>query len=300
MTHTEVEAPNEDGGDGLIFGHHVVALVDFLGQASELSQWDFLPTDEREMTQFIEALRKTFGRIWAWRGEFEKVFNAWLCTYESVLLEPRSAPDGGTTFRKFKETTLDLMHFSDSIVAYSPLENRHGFHNLGGVCGLLVTTGSLLPAALAQQSVFRGAVEIGMAGRFPQADLYGPALAKAHYLESKVAEYPRIVVGPILLKYLYALEHNPEDSGPARANRKAASFCLSVLTQDSDGTHIVDYLGDGFATRATNRPGLKMLHDRAFEFVSSQLDHFTRQKDTKLIERYERLLGYFRSRGYGP
>jgi hypothetical protein len=45
---------------------------------------------------------------------------------------------------------------------------------------------------------------------FPN-EVYGPGLVSAHVLESEVAQYPRVVVGPGLMRYLAALQSRRPD-----------------------------------------------------------------------------------------
>lgn len=291
-------AMNDTTPAGFTFGHHVVALIDFLGQARDLAKWDYLPQSEDEQPEFISAVRDTYGRIMHWREQFEKMFASWLepAGIPSWVTDPD--PQDVEVFRKFQECPLGFVHFSDTIVVYSPITNPHGFLQAHNACAMIITCGVLLLSALAQKIVFRGAIEIGMAGRFPQTDLYGPVLAKAHYLESKVADYPRILVGLDLLSYLVALRDNPETDGPARANRGLAERCLRLLCQDEHGCWMVDFLSDEFATLGRSGEEWKTLCEMAFSFVVSERDRFIKQGDKKLAPRYERMATYFGARGF--
>ena len=285
----------EQSEDQITFGHHVVALVDFVGQSSALAKWDFLPDSPAAMGKFVDAARDTYGRIMAWRDLFERTFALWLP--ESGPQEwATQTPDGGASLREFQETSIEFSHFSDTIVVHSPLENAHGHLSLHGTCAFIFTCGNLMLASLSQGSVFRGAIEVGMAVRFPEADLYGPALAKAHYLKSKVADYPRIVIGPSLIEYLHAHASNAEKSGIACANRSMANLCLGLLARDTDDCWIVDYMSDEFARLDTNREGLEVLRTAALEFVEAELARFQAADDRVLIDRYKRLAAYFRTR----
>ena len=101
--------------------------------------------------------------------------------------------------RRFQHMSIEVLQFSDTLVAFCPLVNVHGCLTLEPVCAFLLCLGRTLLLSLSKQTPLRGAIEIGLAGRFPQTDLYGPVLAAAHRLESKVAEYPRIIVGSNIL-----------------------------------------------------------------------------------------------------
>lgn len=282
--------------DGINFRHHVVAVIDFLGQSSELAKLDFLPQSPEQMEPFVEAARRTFGRVMTWRNRFEKWLRIW---NDSRDLTPEFAaqlPDGGKTFREFARTDVAFAHFSDSLIAYSPLENTNGVHNMGCVGGFLHTAGMMMLTALAEKTVLRGGIDIGVAGNFPQAELYGPALAKAHHLESKVAKYPRLIVGQSLVDYLQAHSGNLEDTPQSRANRSVAAWARSLLSTDNDEHIIVDYLGSGFTEIGPNPQDLTELRRRAFAFATAEFKRFQCEGDEKLTERYERLVSYFDSR----
>lgn len=290
---------SEDPGT-VMFGHHVVAIIDFLGQASKLAQWDFLPRSPQEEAQFVNAIRKSFGLIHASREDFEKYFTLWqenIRVPDNALVDQ---PDRREVLLKFQENLLGFMHFSDTIVVYSPLKNQYGYLNVGGVCGFIWVCGTLMLSALFQRIVFRGAIDIGMAGCFPKADLYGPALAKAHFLESKVAKYPRIVVGPSLLDYLQFHVDGPDTDGPARANHVMAAKCLRMLSEDSDGSWIIDYLNDDtFASPRSDKSARCRLKDGAAKFVDDELERFKSEGNAILVERYECLAAYFQRHGVG-
>lgn len=282
--------------DGINFRHHVVAVIDFLGQSSELANLDSLPQSPEQMERFVKAARRTFGRVMTWRSYFEKWLRIWADPGDLTPEFAARLPDGGKAFREFARIDVAFAHFSDSLIAYSPLENTNGVHNMGGVFDFLYTAGMMMLAVLADKTVIRGGIDIGVAGNFPQAELYGPALAKAHHLESKVAKYPRLVVGQALLDYLRAHSENPEDTPQSRVNRGMAARALSLLATDNDEQIIVDYLGSGARKLNPNPRDLAELRRRAFTFATAELKRFEREGDRKRTERYERLVSYFHSR----
>ncbi len=284
----------------VMFGHHAVALIDFLGQAAELAKWDFLPNSPSQAAEFVTAARNMWGRIVRWREEFERLVNQ----FTSFEVPPQYLAGLSSKQRneleRMRECAFRFSHFSDTVVVYSPIENAHGYLTVSGIYAMIAVTGSLLLAALNSRTVFRGAIEIGMAARFPKADLYGPALAKAHHLESRIAQYPRIVVGPTLVSYLGAVQKEVEQDPAARANRQTASLCMSLLGKDEAGCWFVDYLGEAFAALGGKPDAWKEIRQTAFEFVRHEKERFERDNDEKLADRYSRLLAYFVSHGCTP
>jgi hypothetical protein len=287
----------------IAFGPHVLALIDFLGQASELAKWAFVPGTRQQMAEWIPAVRNSMGRVVFWREQFKERFQQFQAERDKFA-EQFAAGQPAELRRQFDEyrkTSRHAAHFSDTLIFYSPLQNEHRYWQMTNVAGMIVACGTLMLAALATRTVFRGAIEVGVLSHFPTGDPYGPALAKAHYLEAKIADYPRIIVGPTLLKYLDAALKNPNTGGPAQANRTIAEFCKGRITQDSDGCWIVDYLNNEFAGDAVDRSVSRAAQAQAYTFVQAEHDRFTKLGDDKLArqlaKRYERLLAYFRSRG---
>lgn len=75
---------------GANFGQHVVALIDLLGQSSELAKWDFVPTSNSEMERWLTAVKSSMGRVIQWREEFEKQLARYfqtLAKYDDVFVE---------------------------------------------------------------------------------------------------------------------------------------------------------------------------------------------------------------------
>ena len=286
------------GADQVKFGHHVVALVDFVGQSSELEKWNYLPTHEGELQEFIRAAKASYGRIETWRSEFEKYFQMFVSGYEIPTGAIRGVPDGGLSLRDFHKIELKFMRFSDTIVVYSPLVNQNGYLNVTNICACITVTGTLLLASLAARQIpFRGAIEIGMAAELGGGDLYGPALARAHHCESKVADYPRVVVGPDLIQLLNDLRENQDQFGPERVNRGTADLCLQMLAQDDSGNWFVDYLNDAMVGPFTNPTQKENSYSLAYKFILDESDRFRAEGNECLLRRYGRLVDYFKSRG---
>ena len=288
---------NDDGMTE--FGPHVVTLIYFLGQASELAKWNFTPLNPAQMKEWLPAVRSTMGRVIRWRGEFEKAFSQSKANSDRFV-EQSSADQPAERRRQlaeYRETSLNTAHFSDTLIFHSPLQNEHGYWQVANVAAMISTCGVLMLTALASKTVFRGAIEVGMLSRFPTGDPYGPALAKAHFLEANVAKYPRIIIGPGLISYLHAMLINPDTGWSAQANRAIADLCQKWLVKDADDWLIVDYLSVEFAPDAATGMLARNVQRQALAFVQSEHDRFVKEGNDKLVERYERLLAYFRSRG---
>lgn len=281
----------------VMFGLHAVAMIDFLGQTQQLARWDFIPNTPAQVAEWIQGARATIGRIMTWRQYFEKGFQKFTSFQLPTRLLAALSPEQQAEFAKMRETAIQVAHFSDSIIVYSPLQNQHNYWQVGNLYAIIVSCGTLLAAALTAHVALRGGLDIGMLARFPSGDPYGPGLAKAYCLESNDARYPRVVVGPGVFSYLDAIEREPGDTPPVRANRDHAADCRRCLTQDSDGKWIIDYLNDHFANLGGDPVSFGRLRDMGFAFVQSERERFQRENDTKLADRYCQLERYFKTHG---
>lgn len=85
------------------------------------------------------------------------------------------------------------------------------------------------------ESRFAVAVDVGLGIEMTKSEIYGPALERAHFLESCKARYPRIAVGDDLLNYLRIVHGQSPSTVFGRSAVVLAGACLSAIFQDSDG-----------------------------------------------------------------
>ena len=166
---------------------------------------------------------------------------------------------------------------------------------MSNICSMIATSGVLMLAALKSKTVFRGAIDVGMLTRFPSGDPYGPALARAHKLESKVADYPRIVIGQGVLSYLDGIERSERRDPAIRAIQALATQCRAYMAQDCDGNWIVDYLNDAFAGAGGDPATWRAHQADGLEFIQAELARFQSSGSKELVARYKRLQSYFQS-----
>lgn len=145
---------------------------------------------------------------------------------------------------------------------------------------------------LSQNTALRGGIELGAATELEEGDIYGPAVAWAHHLESKIATYPRIVIGNGLIDYLKICRHDNTLINDIK--------CLDdMLVSDDDGYTILDWLGGNELNKKlfNNKPDdftSKII--KANEFVVQQSEKWQKEKNTKLAFKYSLLRDYINSR----
>ena len=135
-------------------------------------------------------------------------------------------------------------------------------------------------------------MEIAWGVELNDNELYGCAVAKSYELESQIAEHPRVVLGTEFIRYLDAHERIPGDQPQTQYVRTLATCCKEMISLDEDGVHIVDYLGPGFKEHVANEIDASA-YDHAVTFIGEQLESSQKAGNDKLVQRYERLHGYF-------
>ena len=122
-----------------------------------------------------------------------------------------------------------ITQFSDSIVISFPADKEAGlFHALAEIRWVLLN--------FAQRGMLcRGAISRGKL-MHDEAVLFGPAMVDAYTLETKAANYPRVILDQTIVDAgmaAHARHHGPEDERES---------IMGLLTRDGDGLLYVDYI----------------------------------------------------------
>jgi hypothetical protein len=150
--------------------------------------------------------------------------------------------------------------------------------------------------SLADKTPFRGAITIGDGGVLKDDSFYGPALAEAHDLESKIAGYPRVLVSNKVRQFLSDESTYSDDPEIDKAMQSLANTCRSLICQDADGHWIVDFLGKGSAGIFRSTRDCVNIIKMAYDFVGEQVEQFSQSGNAKLAGRYCVLKKYIESR----
>jgi hypothetical protein len=186
--------------------------------------------------------------------------------------------------------------FSDGLVIYVPLGNGLVRSPVNSLFGLLMASGVLCAAGLAAKGPLRIGIDVAWAVEYRPGELYGSAVAHAYHLESKVAQWPRVVVGKGLMGYLKHYSESRGEDTTSQFRRKMAGVCQELVSEDIDSNLIVDYLGNGFKNAAPAGIG-EDLASRAREFIDEQLNKWERANVPKLSERYKIAQEYYERHG---
>lgn len=268
-------------------GWHLVAFLDVLGQREKFRQLR-LPKTPEEYLDVQEVLRGTAGFVSNLRVVFRQQFEA----FEAGLANSQLGVE--------KLSHPNFLGFSDSFIASVPLRNNDEhltpniriFSTLSAACIVMLT-------CLASKHALRGGIDIGLATELLPCEIYGSALERAYLLESRQADYPRVLIGDDLWRYLSLGLVETEKLGTPAALflGKLIRREMELTTLDADGQRILDYLGPGIANISTpSHSQANTLLKPAYQFVLDQQKYWLSKGNAQLSGRYAVLRQYFESR----
>lgn len=279
------------------FGHYIVAVADVLNQRSALQGWSRFPKEGESDAQFLGAVKQTVGSILALRDAMAKYVGQFGKGPPDAELWNLLTPPQQKDYLKLTESRIGLQVFSDTCVLFAPLRVHEGALLLKDVWGVLLGMAILMPGMLSGKIAIRAGIEIGTATDVFPGQIYGPSLASAYHLESEVAEYPRIVIGPALFGLIREAASSSLETPHGQFSRAMATEIQSLIAWDDDGVLILDYLGEYVrAHDAGMDMPIEPLVRRAATFVASEHERFRRERNIKLAGRYARLRRYFDGR----
>jgi len=274
--------------------NYCVAFIDLLGQRDAMrGQGLLIPIEsEDERKEFDEILQNSIGAIIKLQERAESMLAPIL---KQNLNSPRRAelsPEQHVIWDDMQRTRIETQRWSDGLMSFVCLGDTDIRCRMNGVFGIFGLAGTLCLLGLATCRPIRGAIDIAWGVELHPGELYGPAVARAYELESEIAQYPRIVIGPESVRFLETHAANTEQDVFSQTDRELAVLCLNMLVQDADGQWILHYLGDTFQFAVThNQHG--ELYEAARKFVFDQLFTHQSQCNSKLAFRYSHLLQYF-------
>ena len=278
--------------DDLLFQHYLVVFLDILGQRRALREIKDLPTNETEKESFIRNLQKTFGRVDKLRKGFKDFFEAANTHAPNTALVPDEHRE---EFLASQKSEAYFYGFSDSIIIAVPLMNiDENCTAINGVFSAMVAASGIGFLALADRIALRGGLDVGVATQIQDKEIYGPALERAYFLESQLAEYPRFVVGGELINYLLWVENQQCKTRLGLVAKEIARFCRQMIIRDTDGRFMLDFMGKKSKEAGDNTIDLEVVK-LAYDFIVSQHKKHLEDGNQKLSSRYYRLLRYFDS-----
>lgn len=281
----------------LLFQFYLVGFFDILGQRESLRKITQLPSDEKENLQFIDLIKKSYGKVFSIRKAFQTYFDAAINQPPNVSLV---SPENREEFLASQKVNIHSYGLSDSFIIAVPLMSEdENCTAINGVNSAFVAVGGIGLMALSTGIVVRAGLDVGIASLIDEKEIYGPALERAFKLESELAEYPRFLVGKELITYLNWVENQKPKTRLGLCAKNMAKFCREMIVQDTDGRFMLDFLGNPVRDLLKDAYGDSDAKDTAkvaYNFVVSQYQKYIEQSDDRLAACYFKLLSYFQSR----
>lgn len=226
---------------------YLTAFVDLLGFSAALLRLQGTEQDLEIMERISKAVtsfRRTFRNFYGVQAErFAAEAPETLNGRALELWNARRPPD--PTIQTFTDTVIISIPVNTS----DPLTTAMALHALIGACA--VTSFVLLAV---HGAAVRGGISIGLGTPIEGNEIVSAGLVKAHWLESKKAVNPRIILGAELtdlMNNLRSLEGRPADV--ASLVTKILNTTDRYLETEADGYRFVDYLGRDVVTKAPGR-----------------------------------------------
>lgn len=264
---------------------YAVAFIDLLGQKAEMPG-RHLPTDPKEA---IALVKKSVGRIVATQKSFQQFFDSY-ASVENIYR--RLPPQMQNQLPDMAPGELKWQRFSDGFVIYVPLGNGLVKSPVNSLFGLLMAAGLHCMIGLAGKAPVRVGIDVAWGVEYRPGEIYGAAVAYSHKLESKIAQWPRVVIGDGLVDYLRYFYNSVGYDLSSQYRRTISRLCLNLVHADSDSQNILHYLGPEFR-EASHDTFDGPLVDKAKAYIEEQLRHWRHVGDKKLETRYEEVADYF-------
>ncbi len=310
-----MSAASEPVGTQRHCGLYVVALLDVLGQSELLKDatWPLDPNQDKKAA--IEPCVQAKSNVIFMREAFEAHYRSYRA---EAARDQGLNPEQRARRAWFFSSEVEFSRFSDTIIAYVNLPRDPTL--LQGAYSVLNTCAAVFLGSLAMGIPLRGAIEVGYADKLPDKDIFGPVLARAQHLESRLAQWPRILIGDGLVTYLRMMVESADGVEMDAAISHLIESCIALMTKDIDGWAVLDYLGEHERSIAAQTGGIKRnaevqrwISERhptpapvepvnaermAYCFVKGQAEKYREQRIEKLALRYAATLQYFQSRAH--
>ncbi len=236
---------SEESPDVQVYvGSFVAGFFDLLGQQDRLREihLDLCEESEEQLQRLRESIKNSYGVVVGFRNVFQLFFDGFSESDGDLtpLTEEQRAE-----YRAYTAHEIQMQPMSDSVLVYTPACGPGGKVSLKGIFGLLAAAAGSMLTCLAAGHPLRGGIDLGTSMIVDNKEFYGPALARAYALESKIAQYPRIVVGKELIEFLEVFARSGSLEIEHQMAKQVATACLELCADDVDGEVFIDFLGPG-------------------------------------------------------
>lgn len=283
-------------GNNIEVGYHAVVFIDLMGQQEHLRKLTSLPSknNPEQYQELVNTLKSTYGAVNSMRQSFNKFFEG----FGKKSINPKRIPkDKRKLLKELDSNPIRFHQFSDFVAGFLSLRTDKGKKlPMQGIYGLIGATAAASLTSLASGHPIRGGLDIGIGIELKQDEIYGASLARAYALESHIANYPRVVIGEELNKYLIQSSNQPQIDEITKASAQLANHCIKMLAIDDDGYAFIDFMGKVARDNAKDAGIGPELVQKAYDFVVQSSGEFQNKRESKIAFKYTLLRNYMESR----
>lgn len=283
----------------IIYGFYLVVFLDLLGQREKIKALHGkLGTGQinSEKKEFIKILRDSAGTVMRFRNGLAQFFE----TYLDDEISDGFPQEHLEKYNKLrKRTEIKIRSFSDSTVIWIPVQMKDEFefaHVLNSIHGVLNAIASMMLTNFSQGFLFRGGLDLEGGLEIDEDEIYGPGLLEAYYLESKLAKYPRVLIGKGLMDFLeHVLSVKFTDDNLRRYCNEMIKLCRSLIVNDQDGLPMIHFLGPSMLNLFENPKERKNFYEETLVPLGTfiQENEIIFKMDNSLGPRYKNFLNYY-------
>jgi hypothetical protein len=258
-------------------GFYVCSLIDILGQKEKLMKLNDISLDES-----ISIFQQTYGNV----NKFREYTNDSISFVNQIKSKHNFE-------NSFTSNLIEMKSFSDLITSYVLLGNNEHKLQFQGIYFLLLSNCEVFLKMLANGIALRGGIDLGMAMKNDENELYGSALLNPYIIESKVTKSIRIVIGQTLYNYIQETSSNEYlNDKLLDLNIRYAQLCKKLIKQDTDGEYILDYLSDEFKEMES----FVICGKKAKQFLDSEYNNLRKKQEFDVAKKYQQAIKYFESK----
>jgi len=277
--------------------NYVVAYIDILGQQEALKKFPAVLNYDTDLNLLSQAMQETYVKIQEIRNYIKTFFEDKSKQKVGSAVSDRLSDKKRKDVERFEGEPIEFQHQGDYVVIYNKLNNYLGEPCVKPIWMMIGAIAGLLLDEFSKHTPIRGSIEIGVAADWDNFGIYGSAFFNAYKLERYVADYPRIVLGDEIFKYLSFWANNPKEDNVTKWNKELATRCLSIICKDRDDKLFLDFLSEKMSAFFGHVYDFSAPHIceqvlRGSEFAKQQYEHF-KGKDPKLERRYKSLFDYY-------
>lgn len=276
--------------------NYIVAFIDILGQSQSLENLGGPNTDINH-EKFLDLFRPAYISISRLRSTISDL-QATFSNRKNPDWCNKLSSEQQKIYAKYRESKIQHNYLGDSVLIYISLQETEDKLNtppLVGIVQILNICQILMLSMLAVEIPLRGGIDLGFCWETEQGSLYGQAISRAHYIESKEADYPRIVIHPRVIEYIQHLQRcSYENIIEEKMMKSFIDLAFGCISKDIDGEYIIHYLNPNMCNDHSKESFDSTTKD-AIKFIYNSLKQFNDSNNKKLVRKYEKLSHYFHS-----